>query len=98
MSDDTTVRISRDLIILMKHLAISRDTTLKGLIEDMIREYARKELMAVREKNPLLYAVIMAEEVEPERDEVREIEEEQRGGPGKKRYSLAEVRKELRLK
>lgn len=98
MNRDTTVRIDKQLVTLMKHIALNHNTTLKQILEDLMKQFAKKEIKSIKEKNPLLYAVIMAEEVEPTADEIKDIESEKRMRGKEKTFSLDEIRKELELK
>ncbi len=100
MNSDTTVRLSKNLVTLMKHLAIANDTSLKKLMENVIRNYVNNELSLVKQKNPLLYAVLMAEEVDPTPDELKDLEEiesDKLKGINEKSYTLDEVKKEFGL-
>lgn len=98
MGQDTTVRLNKQLVTILKHLALSHNTTLKQLLETMIKQYAKKELKTVKERDPLLFAVITAEEVEPYEEELDDIKEEKKRAKKEKTFSLDEVRKELDLK
>lgn len=97
MDKDTTVRLNRQLVILMKHLAINHNKTLKELLEEMILAFVKEEFETIKKKEPLLYAVITAEEVEPTKEEAAEIEEERNYREKEKTYSLDAIRREFGL-
>lgn len=43
MNSDTTVRLSKNLVTLKKHLAIAHDTSLKKLMKNVIKSHVKDE-------------------------------------------------------